>query len=195
MSGADVLASGTVSRSAARAARPWEAARRLSRRTSLRTKLITAVLVLVAIAVAAISLASTYMVRAYLIDQHDSELLAQVSAVNFSHNLPQGVDRRLRVPDALGHRRGAAAAGQPAQPGTPAMPLPFMSNNDPLPQLPTSSNWASASKGVTLNLPAQSGPNTWRVMAESVTGQQRDHRRERPRPPSSSPWTSATSTR
>ncbi len=49
------------------------------------------------------------------------------------------------------------------------MPLPFMSNNDPLPKLPTSSNWASVSKGVTLNLTAQSGPNTWRVMAEPVT--------------------------
>ena len=168
MSGADVLASGTVSRSAARAARPWEAARRLSRRTSLRTKLITAVLVLVAIAVAAISLASTYMVRAYLIDQHDNELLAQVSAVNYSTRLPQGVDLGYASPT-----RSDIVVGV-EQPGSqlswePAVTLPFMSNNDPLPRLPTSSNWANGSKGVTLNLPAQSGPNTWRVMAESVT--------------------------
>jgi two-component system, OmpR family, sensor kinase len=167
MSGADVLAGGTVSQSAVRAARPWEAARRLSRRTSLRTKLITAVLVLVAIAVAAISLASTYMVRAYLIGQHDSELLAQVSAVNYSTHVPQNVDLGYASPT-----RSDIVVGV-EQPGSqlswePSAPLPFMSNNDPLPRLPTSSNWANGSKGVTLNLPAQSGPNTWRVMAESA---------------------------
>ena len=72
--------------------RPWHAMRQISDRTPLRTKLITAVLVLVAIAVAAISVATTYMVRAYLIDQHDSELLAQVSAVNYSQHLPQDVN-------------------------------------------------------------------------------------------------------
>ncbi len=41
--------------------------------------------------------------------------------------------------------------------------LPFMSNNDPLPQLPTSSNWANGSKGVTLN---RAGP----VRAEHLAG-------------------------
>ncbi|MFY9777693.1 MAG: HAMP domain-containing protein, partial [Trebonia sp.] len=167
MSGADTLASGTVSRSAARGARPWEAARRLSRRTSLRTKLITAVLVLVAIAVAAISLASTYMVRAYLIDQHDSELLAQVSAVNYSQHLPQGVDLGYASPTRSDIVVGLEQPGSQLSWDT-GVTLPFMSNNDPLPRLPTSSNWANGSKGVTLNLPAQSGPNTWRVMAESV---------------------------
>jgi two-component system, OmpR family, sensor kinase len=163
MSGADVLAGGT----GVRGVRPWEAARRLSRRTSLRTKLITAVLVLVAIAVAAISLASTYMVRAYLIGQHDNELLAQVSAVNYSTHLPQGVGVGYASPT-----RSDVVVGL-EQPGSqlswdPAMTLPFMSNNDPLPRLPTSGNWANGSRGVTLNLPAQSGPNTWRVMAESA---------------------------
>jgi two-component system, OmpR family, sensor kinase len=168
MSGADVLAGGTGVRTAARGARPWEAVRRLSRRTSLRTKLITAVLVLVAIAVAAISLASTYMVRAYLIDQHDSELLAQVSAVNFSHNLPQGVGLGYASPT---HSDIVVGVQQPGSQLSwePGMTLPFMSTNDPLPRLPASSNWANGSKGVTLNLPAQSGPDTWRVMAESVT--------------------------
>ena len=167
MSGADALASGTVSRSAARGARPLEAARRLSRRTSLRTKLITAVLVLVAIAVAAISLASTYMVRAYLIDQHDGDLLAQVSAVNITTHLPQGVDLGYASPT---HSDIVVGLQQPSSQLSwePGMTLPFMSNNDPLPRLPTSSNWANGNKGVTLNLPAQSGHDTWRVMAESV---------------------------
>jgi two-component system OmpR family sensor kinase len=167
MSGADTLAGGTVSRSAARGARPWEAARRLSRRTSLRTKLITAVLVLVAIAVAAISVATTYMVRAYLIDQHDGDLLAQVSAVNITTHLPQGVDLGYASPT---HSDIVVGLQQPGSQLSwePGMTLPFMSTNDPLPRLPTSSNWANGSKGVTLNLPAQSGEDTWRVMAESV---------------------------
>jgi two-component system OmpR family sensor kinase len=167
MSGADALASGTVSRSAARGARPWEAARRLSRRTSLRTKLITAVLVLVAIAVAAISVATTYMVRAYLIDQHDGDLLAQVSAVNITTHLPQGVNLGYASPTHSDIVVGLQQPGSQLN-WEPGMTLPFMSNNDPLPRLPTSSNWTNGSKGVTLNLPAQSGHDTWRVMAESV---------------------------
>ncbi|HTZ29203.1 MAG TPA: ATP-binding protein [Streptosporangiaceae bacterium] len=180
MSGADVLAGGAGSQGAAgagvpdapgrrRGARggPLQAARRLSHRTSLRTKLITAVLVLVAIAVAAISVATTYMVRAYLIDQHDSELLAQVNAVNITTHLPQGVDIGYASPT---HSDLVVGLQQPGSQLSwePGVTLPF-SNNDPLPRLPTSSNWANGSKGVTLNLPAQSGPNTWRVMAESVT--------------------------
>ena len=98
MSGADALADAARSAGAPPrgARRPPEAARRLSDRTSLRTKLITAVLVLVIIALAAISVASAYMVRGYLTTQHDSELLAQVSAVNITTHLPQGVDRGYR---------------------------------------------------------------------------------------------------
>ena len=168
MSEAGVVASGAGSRSAARGARPWEAARRLSRRTSLRTKLITAVLVLVGIALAAISIATTYMVRAYLIDQHDGELLAQVNAVNITTHLPQGVDIGYALPT---HSDIVVGLEQPGSQLSwePGVTLPFMSNNDPLPQVPTNSNWANGNKGVTLNLPAQSGPNTWRVMAEPVT--------------------------
>ena len=169
MSGADVLAGGTDIRSAGRAARPWEAARRLSRRTSLRTKLITAVLVLVAIAVAAISVATTYMVRAYLIDQHDAELVGMVSAVNFNGNLPTGVGIGSASPT---HSDIVVGLQQPGSQLSwqQGVTLPFTSANDPLPKLPTSSNWTNnGSKAVTLNEPAQSGPNTWRVMAEPVS--------------------------
>ena len=173
MSGADVLASGAGAPGApggrgARRAGPFHAVRQLSRRTSLRTKLITAVLVLVAIAVAAISLATTYMVRSYLIDQHDSELAGQVSAVNVTTHLPQGVDIGYASPT---HSDIVVGLQQPGSQLSwePSAALPFMSNNDPLPRLPTSSNWASGNKAVVLNAPAQSGPNTWRVMAEPVT--------------------------
>ena len=176
MSGADVLntgpdvpdAPGARGARGGRDTRRWQAVRRLSRRTSLRTKLITAVLVLVAIAVAAISVATTYMVRAYLIDQHDSDLLAQVSAVNYTTHLPQGVGIGYASPT---HSDLVVGLQQPGSQLSwePGVTLPFMSNNDPLPQLPTSSNWANGNKPAVRNAPAQSGPNTWRVMAEPVT--------------------------
>ena len=173
MSGADVLANrqddqGGRSVRRGRGGRPWEALRQLSHRTSLRTKLITAVLVLVAIAVAAISVASTYLVRSYLIGQHDSELAAQVSAVNITRNLPQGVGLGYASPT---HSDIVVGVQQPGSQLSwePSAALPFMSNTDPLPKVPTSSNWANGNKPVVLNAPAQSGPNTWRVMAEPVT--------------------------
>src|SRR5215469_7333484 len=177
MSGADVLAGGAESvpdapggrgaRSAG-GARPIQSLRRLSHRTSLRTKLITAVLVLVAIAVAAISIATTYMVRAYLVGQHDSELAAQVNMVNITTNLPQNVGLGYASPTHSDIVVGLQQPGSQLQ-WEPGAALPFMSNNDPLPRLPTSSNWANGNKPVVLNAPAQSGPNTWRVMAEPVT--------------------------
>ncbi len=173
MSGADVLAGapgapGAPGGRGARGTGPFQGLRHLSRRTSLRTKLITAVLVLVAIALAAISIATTYMVRAYLIGQHDGDLLAQVSAVDYSQRLPQGVDLGYASPT---HSDIVVGLQQPGSQLSwqSGVTLPFMSTNDPLPRLPTSTNWANGNKPVVLNAPAQSGPDTWRVMAESVT--------------------------
>ena len=149
MSGADVLAGGAESAPSAPGgrgarstggARPIQSLRRLSHRTSLRTKLITAVLVLVAIAVAAISIATTYMVRAYLVGQHDSELAAQVNMVNITTHLPQGVDVGYASPTHSDIVVGLEQPGSQLQ-WEPGAALPFMNNNDPLPRLPTSSNW------------------------------------------------------
>jgi len=141
--------------------------RDISDRTSLRTKLITALLVLVAIALAAISIAATYMVRSYLIDQHDTELSAQVNEIN-AGRLPQNLDLGYASPT---HSDIVVGLQQPgSQLGWESgVNLPFMGSNDPLPLLPTNTTWANGNNPVILNVPAQSGPDTWRVMAEPVT--------------------------
>ena len=142
--------------------------RKLSARTPLRTKLITAVLILVILALAAISIATTYMVRSYLISQHDSDLSAQINEVNVTGRLPQGVDLGYASPT---HSDIVVGLQQPGSQLSwePGVTLPFMGVADPLPRLPTSSNWANGNAPVVLNAPAQSGPDTWRVMAEPVT--------------------------
>jgi len=142
--------------------------RDISDRTSLRTKLITALLVLVAIALAAISIAATYMVRSYLIDQHDGELSGQVNAVNVTGRLPQNVDLGYASPT---HSDIVVGLQQPGSQLSwePGVNLPFMGSNGPLPLLPTSSTWANGNNPVILNMPAQAGSDTWRVMAEPVT--------------------------
>jgi len=142
--------------------------RDVSDRTSLRTKLITAVLVLVAIALAAISIAATYMVRSYLIDQHDNDLLAQMTMVTTTGRLPQAIDPGFASPT-----RSAIVVGL-QQPGAqlswePGVNLPFMGTNDPLPKLPASGIWSNPKHPVVLNVPAQAGPNTWRIMAQTVS--------------------------
>jgi two-component system, OmpR family, sensor kinase len=163
MVGAEVLAANRRS-----LPKPLDALRKLSDRTPLRTKLITSVLALVIVALAAISIATTYMVRAYLIAQHDSDISLLVKSVNVTTHIPSNVDVGFASPTHSDIVVGLQ------QPGTqlnwePGVNLPFMGNNDPLPQLPTSSNWARGNNPLVLNVPAQSGPDTWRVEAEPVT--------------------------
>ena len=64
----------TAKRASSRAARPWQALRRLSNRTSLRTKLITALLALVIFALAAMGIAGVSLLRGYLIGPMDNVL-------------------------------------------------------------------------------------------------------------------------
>jgi two-component system OmpR family sensor kinase len=141
--------------------------RDISDRTSLRTKLITALLVLVAIALAAISIAATYMVRSYLIDQHDTELSVQVTEI-YDGRLPQNLDLGYASPT---HSDIVVGLQQPGSQLSweSGVNLPFMGSNDPLPLLPTNATWANGNNPLILNVPAQSGPDTWRVMAEPVT--------------------------
>jgi two-component system, OmpR family, sensor kinase len=178
MAGAEVLASH-------RKPRPQRlgALKQLSDRTSLRTKLITAVLALVIMALAAISVATTYMLRSYLIGQYDSAIGSVINQFNNTNTLPSsGGPQHLRLGYASPTSSNIVLGLQ--QPGSQLSwdpgaisGLPGMGSPDPLPQLATSNNWAN-SNGVILNVPAQSGPNTWRVMAEPVnvinrlTGQQ-----------------------
>jgi two-component system OmpR family sensor kinase len=144
--------------------------RSISARTPLRTKLITAVLLLVILALAAISVASVTMLRGYVTTQQDNALKAA-----FYPNFNNGTLPTL----------GNGPHAQPIHPGyaystnselivalqQPGSQVSWYTanfpggNQAPLPQLPTNHNWASAPNGVLRTLPAQSGPDSWRVMA------------------------------
>jgi two-component system, OmpR family, sensor kinase len=148
--------------------RPFAAFRRLSDRTPLRTKLITAVLVLVVMALAAISIASLYMLRSYLTTQHDSELQASLNLITETKTLPPNTSFGSASPTNSELVVGIQ------QPGTQLSWIPSRNplggaSQDPLPQLPTSANWAPTNSSVTMNVPAQSGPSTWRIVAQSET--------------------------
>jgi two-component system, OmpR family, sensor kinase len=142
--------------------KPVETVRRLSVRTPLRTKLITAVLGLVIMALAAISIASVYMLRGYVTTQKDS-FLTHASVQPGS--LPPGYASTTRaqgyivIVQAPGHE--PIWYPEPSGPG--------IGGTGPLPSLPTGSNWASSTSGTLLTVPSQSGPDSWRVIAQTVT--------------------------
>lgn len=149
---------------------PWGAAQRLSHRTPLRTKLITAVLVLVIMALAAIGVASTYMLRSYVTTQHDSDIQNVIQFVNEAGRLPQHVDYGYASPTQGSIVLGVQAPGSQLS-WDPSGNLPGLESTDPLPKLPTDM-WPGPNPtdvSVIRSVPAQSGPNTWRVIGETVT--------------------------
>jgi two-component system, OmpR family, sensor kinase len=154
-----------------RAARPWRALHDLSNRTSLRTKLIIGLLALVIVAVAAISISSVWVLRSYLVSQDDGQLQSAYSIIN-----SQGLNPL--VPGDAYQWHDLLVAVQ--EPGTPLSPsglqggLPGYGGSrqaQSLPTVPTSQLWAVANQGKLLTVPAQSGPNTWRVITEPVSYQ------------------------
>jgi two-component system, OmpR family, sensor kinase len=154
-------------RTSRRAPRPLRFLRRLSDRTPLRTKLITAVLGLVIIALAAIGVASTYKLHTYLTTQRDTDLESVIDQFNATNALPQNVDPGFASPTRSDIVLGLQQPG--SQLSWSSTPLPGMGGQNPLPQLPTSSNWAGSNgNSVPQTYPAQSGPDSWRVMAETV---------------------------
>jgi two-component system OmpR family sensor kinase len=145
--------------------RPWEPLQRLSARTPLRTKLIAAMLALVIMALAAVSITSVVVLQ-YLYTQRD----AQLQAV-FGNGIAPGT---TVAPDFPYPRNGLIFAFQ--QPGTQLLannlgpPPPGMEGSRPalsLPELPTG-NWANSSNPVLITVSAQSGGDTWRVIAQAV---------------------------
>jgi len=153
---------------------PVTALQRLSDRTPLRTKLITAVLVLVIMALAAISVASVVMVRSYVTSQPDDDL---VSALNVAD--AGGLGRLIqRGQMDLGTATTTTSnlvvgVQQPGQPLSWGLNLvQGLANPDPLPQLSTNGLWPGPNPGDTspiFSAPAQSGGNTWRVLAQTRT--------------------------
>ena len=142
---------------------------RISDRTPLRTKLITAVLALVIMALAVISAASIYMVRGHLITQHDQDLSSALNFAIASNELPRNVHIGYAAPTQSNVIEGIQEPGSQLAWGT--YNLPGTGNLDPLPQLPANGLWPGSKVGSTtsvFSVPALSGPNTWRVMAETV---------------------------
>ncbi len=147
--------------------------RSISARTSLRTKLITAVLLLVILALAAISVASVTMLRSYVTTQQDDNLKGTFYQDFNSGQLPTlGLGPGApTIPPGYAYptRSDLVVALQ-----VPGNQISWGTTNNPggqgsLPQLPTNHNWASAPNGVLRTLPAQSGPDTWRVIAGTQT--------------------------
>ena len=152
--------------------RPRRAIRRLSERTPLRVKLITALLALVAIALGAISVASVYVLHSYLTTQSDNELKGVISSLNTDSlvSKPPGYLYRIAGEQNLfagiqlpGSQLAWSTADMPGI-GTPGQP------RQSLPALPTSANWAGISPAL-VTRPAQSGSDTWRVIAENYAYQ------------------------
>jgi two-component system OmpR family sensor kinase len=148
--------------------RIWEPLKQLSDRTPLRTKLITAMLALVIMALAAISITSVVVLQ-YLYTQRDGQLQAM-----FGHEMR---DIAPGTPVALDYTypwSGLILAYQ--QPGTqlvasnPGPAPPGMGTSRPAPSLPElpAGNWANSSNPVLTTVPAQSGGDTWRVIARAV---------------------------
>ena len=154
--------------------RPWEPLKQLSDRTPLRTKLITTMLALVIMALAAISISSVIVLRSYLTTQQDRTLQAVFGQISQSVNT--SFDPVRNPPGYAYHVGGAQGvyAGL-EQPGTPlTMPSPGNGGlgSGPqgpiLPSVPTSLAWATANNGKLLTIGAQSGPDSWRVIAGPV---------------------------
>jgi two-component system OmpR family sensor kinase len=152
--------------------RQQRAIRRLSERTPLRVKLITAVLALVTIALGAIGIASVYVLHSYLTTQSDNELKAGFSTLDtesliskppgylYPFARQQTLFAGIQLPGgqlawALGDMTGIGNPGQPRQ--SP-------------PALPRNANWAGIAPTL-ITVPAQSGSDSWRVIAETYTYQ------------------------
>src|SRR5690348_10955248 len=147
--------------------------RRLSERTPLRVKLITAVLALVTIALGAIGVASVYVLHSYLTTQSDTELKAAISNINMDSliNKPPGYLYRIEGEQNLfagiqlpGSQLAWSYADMPGI-GSPGQP------RQSLPALPTSAGWAGRISPTLVTVPAQSGSDTWRVIAKTFTYQ------------------------
>jgi two-component system OmpR family sensor kinase len=151
---------------------PLPVVKKLSDRTPLRTKLITAVLALVIMALAAISVASVVMLRDYVTKQNDGTLQNALSRINHgdTNYLPLAGYAEQFAPGSELIVALQSAGKQVKWPTTNGFPnYGGPGYNEPLPQLPTGTGWASPSNLTLITAAAQTGPDSWRVIAETVT--------------------------
>jgi two-component system OmpR family sensor kinase len=150
-----------------RAAGLRQAIRAASDRTPLRTKLIAALLALVVVALVAISISFTWFLRSYLSTQYDNQLRG---ALNFVVNNPLSTYRpgeiyMLHDNIVVGvELQGIALSPSGSQSGIAG----YNGNHQmqSVPVVPTSLVWAAANNGKPVTVPANSGHDSWRVIAE-----------------------------
>ncbi|MGD0239829.1 MAG: HAMP domain-containing sensor histidine kinase [Streptosporangiaceae bacterium] len=167
---------GAGSQDGARTTRSWQGLRDLSDRTSLRAKLITTLLALVAVALVVISLSSGWVLRSYLTSQDDNVLQSTYGTiVNDTIYSDQGW-----TPGQVLGVRGTNILLGVQEPGTP-LSIPGSESGSvnmggygvpqSLPDVSTNLAWASANNGTPVTVHAQSGNDTWRVIAGPVSYQ------------------------
>ena len=154
--------------------RQERAIRRLSERTPLRVKLITAVLALVTIGLGAIGVASVYVLHSYLTTQSDNELKGEIGnlAIEPGNLVTQPPGYLYRVIGQQNLFAGIQLPGSQLAWSSRGMPGIGSSGQaqQSLPALPTSAGWAGISPTL-VTVPAQSGSDTWRVIAATFTYQ------------------------
>ena len=155
--------------------RPFASLRQLSNRTPLRTKLITALLALVIMALAAISVTSVFVLRSYVYTQRDNDLrntlgpvLHQISRnEELTGSSSSGITASLNIsiPQGSGPILAFQQPGSQLVVGVPVNSPKGMGHPaQSVPELPAG-NWASSTSPVFMNLPGQTGGDTWRVLA------------------------------
>jgi two-component system OmpR family sensor kinase len=132
-------------------------------------------LALVIMALAAISVASVVVLRSYLYTQHDNQLrdaYDRVGSTLGSASGPVTVQLDYPYPEGAGLILAFQNPGSQLVAANQGPSLPGMGNTHPaqsLPELPTGKNWASADATTITTVPAQSGGDTWRVLAQAVS--------------------------
>ncbi len=164
----------TASGAGSQAARPWEALRDFSDRTSLRTKLITGLLALVIVAIAAISISGVWVLRSYLTSQDDNQLRSAQHAVY--NEVVTG--EQTVVPGEIVPVRpinnvyaGVQLAGTALSPpkSQPGIPYSGYGQAQSVPAVPPGELWAITNSGKLVTVPARSGSDTWRVIAQPIS--------------------------
>jgi two-component system OmpR family sensor kinase len=154
---------------------PWGAGKRLSDRTPLRTKLIAAVLVLVIMALAAIGFTSVYVLRSYLTTAHDQQITAVFRGIENSPDIAfQGAQANTAYPVRgnplvyAGVQQTGSKLSPISGPSLGGGQMPG-SQQQSLPNIPSTTAWAKANSGQLLTVGAQSGFDSWRVMTAPIT--------------------------
>jgi two-component system, OmpR family, sensor kinase len=164
----------TAQGAGSREARPWEALRDLSDRTSLRAKLITGLLALVIVAIAAISISGVWVLRSYLTSQDDNQLRSvQRSVYNELVTGEQIVQpgEIVQVHPINNVYAGVQLSGTPLSPAKsqPGIPYGGYGQAQSVPAVPASELWAVTNSGKLVTVPARSGSDTWRVIAQPIS--------------------------